>query len=100
MFADKSLAWLSSERIHEAADSEGYRHQQAKQWIELEYSYGRVGGRILGPEGELHSNTNIVNAAGRLRLSKTEPPSKEHMGLDLSPLHTCIRCSPWFSCGS
>ena len=28
MFADRSLAWLSSERLHPAADSDRYRHPQ------------------------------------------------------------------------
>jgi hypothetical protein len=50
MFADRSLAWLFSERLHPAADSQMQTPTPpAKQWIELGDSYGRIERRIAGP---------------------------------------------------
>jgi hypothetical protein len=51
MLADKSLASLSSDSLHPAADSGMQRHT-AKQWMKLKDSYGNVGGRIVGPKGD------------------------------------------------
>jgi hypothetical protein len=49
MLADRSLAWLSSERLHPAADSGQMQIATAKREMELGDSYGRIGGRIAVP---------------------------------------------------
>jgi hypothetical protein len=49
MFADRSVAWLFSERLHSAADSDRCRHPQ----LNIEWSlgtHGRIGGRIANLE--------------------------------------------------
>jgi hypothetical protein len=53
----------------------------AKNWIELQDSYEKAGGRMEGPEGDRNSTgrpteSTDVDPAG---LSETEPPTKEHI---------------------
>ena len=60
MLADRSL--LSSERLHPAADSDRYRHPQPNKWIEVGDSYGRIGGRIVGPKGDRNSTGRITGS--------------------------------------
>jgi hypothetical protein len=47
MFTDKSLAWLSLERLHPAANSEMQKPSVKQGWN----SYGRTGGRIKVSKG-------------------------------------------------
>jgi hypothetical protein len=47
MLADRSLVWLSSERLLPAADSDRYRHPQPNSRWSLR-TYGRIGGRNVG----------------------------------------------------
>ena len=50
MLADRSLAWLSSERLYQQlteTDADTANH-----WTEVGASYGRVRGRIEGTEGD------------------------------------------------
>jgi hypothetical protein len=74
----------------------------AKHWTEVRVSYGRVGRRIEGPEGD-------KNSTGRRRdstnldpweLSETEPPTKEHTWAGQSPQKICSRCAAQSLCGS
>ena len=51
MLADRSLAWLSSERLHPAADSDRYRHTKSNCGWSLG-THGRIGGRTVGPDGD------------------------------------------------
>ena len=54
---------LSSERLNPAADSDRHRHPQPN-WMELGNSYGRIGGRTMGPEGDRNSTrrpTELTN---------------------------------------
>jgi hypothetical protein len=63
----------------------------AKQWTELGDAYGRVGGKIKHPEGELNSKGRPrVNQPGRLVLSETEPPAKEHTQAGPRPPHKYV----------
>jgi hypothetical protein len=62
MFADRSLAWLSSERFHPAADSEGCRDTQSNGGWSLGTLMEELekGLRTL-KEIEFHRKTNRVN---------------------------------------
>ena len=57
--------------------------------MELGESYGRVGGRIEGPEedrdsiGRPRESTNV----DPWELTETEPSTKSELRLNLSPLH-------------
>ena len=93
MLADRSLAWLSSERLHPAADSD-------KHWMELGVSSRKIGGRIVGPKGDRNS-TGRPTESGPLELSESEPPTKEHIWAGPRPPHTyvadvqlCLRVGP------
>ena len=63
---------LFSDRFYPAANSDRYT---AKEWMELEDSYGRIGGRTTGLEGDRNStgkpteSTNL-DTWGSQRLSQ------------------------------
>jgi hypothetical protein len=52
MLADRNM--LSSERLHSAADSHGYRHPLPRCGLSLD-TYGRIGRRIVGPKKNRNS---------------------------------------------
>jgi hypothetical protein len=62
----------------------------ANQWVELGYSYGRIGGRIAGPKGDKNSTRRPTESTnldpwGSQRLN--QQPKNIH-GLDLGlPTH-------------
>jgi hypothetical protein len=72
----------------------------AKQWMELENYYGRVGGRTEGTEGDRNSTgkpTETWTLEGSQRLNQ-QP--KNIFQLYVGPLHVCSRCLALSSCGS
>jgi hypothetical protein len=62
MLVGRTLAWLSSERLHLAADSDRCRHPQPNSGWSLGNSYGRIGGRIMGPEGDKNSTGRLTES--------------------------------------
>jgi hypothetical protein len=56
--------------------------------MELGDSYGRIGGRIVGPEGDRNSTGRPTESTNldTLGFSEYEPPNKEHIWLDLGLL--------------
>ena len=97
MLAD---SMLTSERLHPASDSDNTGI--AKHWMEFEDSYGRIAGKIVGPEGDR-------NSKGRPTESTNMDPwgsqslnhqSKSIHRLDLGLSHICSRCAACSSCGS
>jgi hypothetical protein len=50
MLIDKSLAYLSSEKLHPAPDPDRYRHFQPNSEWSLR-THEKIGGRITGSEG-------------------------------------------------
>jgi hypothetical protein len=89
MFADRSLAWLSSERLYPAADSNRCRHLQPNSGWSLETLMEESGGRIGVPKGigTPQEDQQSTDRDGPLGLSESEPPTKELYGLDLGNLH-------------
>ena len=79
MLADRSLAWLSSERLHLAADPDRCKHPQPNSVWSLD-TYGRIGGSIAAPKGIRTSWEDQKTEATNLDPldSETGPPTKEH----------------------
>ena len=82
---------MSSERLHPAAaDSDRYIHT-AKWWMELGDSYGRIGRRTAGPEGDKNSTGKPTESTNLdPGLSETEAPTKEHTQAGPGPPRTYI----------
>jgi hypothetical protein len=79
---------LFSDRFYPAANSDRYT---AKEWMELEDSYGRIGGRTAGLEGDRNSTgkpteSNNLDPCGSQSLN--HQPKNIHR-LDLEP-HTYV----------
>ena len=79
MLADRSLAWLSSERLYlqlTKTDADTYRQH----WTETGGPYGRVRGRIEGTErdGNLIERPTVSINLDPWELPETEPPTQEH----------------------
>ena len=53
----------------------------AKYWMNIGDSYGRVSGRVEGPEDDRNSTAKPIesNNLDSWQLSETEPPTKEPM---------------------
>jgi hypothetical protein len=59
MLADRSLAWLSSERLHPAVNSDRYRDPQANIGWRLENLMEELEVRIEGPEEDRNSTGRV-----------------------------------------
>lgn len=75
----------------------------AKQWMKLGGSYGRIEGRIVGPEGNRNSTgrdqqSHLTWTLGALR--GWTKNWRTYTGWTEASLHICSRCAAWFSCGS
>ena len=78
MLADRSLAWLSSERFYQHL-----RQMQiltAKHWTKVGDPYRRVRGRIEGTEGNGNptGRPTVSTNLNPKELYRTLPPIKEH----------------------
>jgi hypothetical protein len=102
MLADRSLAWLSSERLQQQqneTDAETYRYITCGTYISLMEEWGEglretEGSSIL--EGDLQSQLFWAhNGSQRLH----HQPNSIH-GLDLVTLHVCSRSVELSPCGS
>jgi hypothetical protein len=70
MLANRSLAWLSSKRLHPAADStDTDTHSQTVDGIWRFFWKNR--GRIVGLEGNRNSTGRHTESAGPLKLSES-----------------------------
>jgi hypothetical protein len=58
--ADKSLGWLSSERLYQQL-TETHADIYSQDWMEVGDPYRKVGGRIEGPEK--NGNPRKINSA-------------------------------------
>lgn len=101
MLADRNLAWLSSERLYPVL-TETDAETQSQTLDRAGESYGRVGGRTEGLEGDRNSTGRQQSQLtwtlrGSQRLNH-QPMSK--LGLDLGPLNILSRCAAWSSCES
>jgi hypothetical protein len=47
-----------------------------------------------------HKKTYGINAPGPTGPTDTEPPNREHAGMDLGPQHICNSYAVWSSCGT
>lgn len=65
----------------------------AQHWMELGDSYGRVGGRIMGPKGDGNSKGRPTESTNLdlWCLSKTEHQPKNIHRMDLAPLPLCVK---------
>lgn len=65
----------------------------AQHWMELGDSYGRVGGRIMGPKGDGNSKGRPTESPNLdlWCLSKTEHQPKNIHRMDLVPLPLCVK---------
>ena len=75
MLADRSLAWLSSERLYQQlteTDADTANH-----WTEISDHYGRV--RIEGAEGDGNpiGRTTVLTNLDPWELPETKSPTKE-----------------------
>lgn len=59
----------------------------AKHWTEVGDSFGRIGGRFKGPEGDRNSTRRPIETTNLdpWQLSETESPTKEHTGAGVNP---------------
>ena len=86
MLTDRSLAWLSSERLYQQLTETDA--DTAKHWPEVGDPYGRVRGRIEGAEGDFNPigrprvSTNLVP----WELPVTKLSIKEHIWVGVRPL--------------
>jgi hypothetical protein len=78
MLADRSVAWLSSEMFHPAADSDICRDPQPNMEWSLETLMEKLGGRIEGPEWDTNSTGRPIESTNLdpWGLSETKPPTK------------------------
>jgi hypothetical protein len=69
--------------------------------MEVRDSYGRVGGRIEGPEGDRNSTGRPTKSThlDPWELSDTEPPTKEHTQTGVGPQNISSRCAAKSPCG-
>jgi hypothetical protein len=98
MHADRSLAWLSSERLYQQL-----RQMQiftVKHRTEVGDQYGRVGGRTEGAEGYGNpiGRTTVSANLDPSELPETKPKTKKHtyMGWSMTPgTHVTEDCFVW-----
>ena len=79
MLADRSLAWLSSERLYQQL-TEQMQILTANHCTEIEEPYGRVRGRLEGAERDDNpiGRPTVSTNLDPWELPETEPPTKEH----------------------
>jgi hypothetical protein len=78
MAEDRSLAWLSSERLYQHPTET--QILTANHWTEEGDTYGRVRGRIEGTErgGNPTGRPTVSTNPDPWELPGTEPPTREH----------------------
>lgn len=100
MLADRSLAWLFSERLHPADDSDRSRHPQSNSGWSLETL---IGGNIATLK-EIGSpqEDQLTWTLGALKRLNHHPKSTHRLNLAPQPpsSNMCSWCAAWSSCVS
>jgi hypothetical protein len=93
---ERSLAWLSPERLYQQLTKTHGQILTANHWTEAMNPHGRVRGRIEGTEGNgiPTRRTTVSTNLDSWELTEIKPPTKSIHGLLNGPRHICCRKLP------